>query len=64
MNTWYKLKSGDWGIKVRHQAKAGEVVEVTSKSGETKEIILGSRVAKFEDAELWSVHKDDEEPAF
>jgi hypothetical protein len=30
-------------------------VEVTTKAGDTKTVILGKRVAKFDDAELWSI---------
>ena len=64
MNTWYKLKSGEWGVKIRHQGTEGEAIQVTNKAGESKDVILGSRVAKFEDAELWSLFKDDNEPDF
>jgi hypothetical protein len=59
--TWYKLRDETWGVKLRHQGEAGELVEVTNKKGETKTVYLGKRVAKFDDAELWSV--SDEAPA-
>lgn len=69
--TWYKLKDGSWGVKIRHDGKAGEEVTVTNKKGEDKTVFLGNRVAKFDDAQLWSVSEEapaarpktlDEEP--
>jgi hypothetical protein len=30
--TWYKLKDETWGVKIRHDGKEGEQVEVTSKN--------------------------------
>jgi hypothetical protein len=59
--TWYKLKTGEWGVKVRHDGQAGEKVEVTNKKGETKVVWLDQRAAKFDDAQLWSV--SEEQPA-
>ena len=59
--TWYKLKDESWGVKVRHDAQAGEQVTVVNKKGEEKTVFLGKRVAKFDDAQLWSV--TDEAPA-
>jgi hypothetical protein len=59
--TWYKLKDGTWGVKIRHDGKAGEQITVTNKKGEEKQVVLGARVAKFDDAQLWSV--SDEAPA-
>lgn len=59
--TWYKLKSGAWGVKIRHDGQPGQQVEVTNKKGETKKVWLESRAAKFDDAQLWEV--TDEEPA-
>ena len=59
--TWYKLKDGTWGVKIRHDGQAGDEVSVTNKKGETKTAFLGKRVAKFDDAQLWSV--TDEAPA-
>lgn len=53
--SWYKLKDETWGVKVRHDGKSGEEVEVTNKKGETKIVFLVDRVAKFDDAQLWSV---------
>jgi len=57
---WYKLKAKDgrdetWGCKVFHEGKHGEQIEVVNSKGETKLITLGNRVAKFEDAELWTI---------
>jgi hypothetical protein len=48
-------------VKIRHDGQPGQQVEVTSKKGETKTVFLGKRVAKFDDAQLWSV--SDEAPA-
>jgi hypothetical protein len=68
--SWYKLKDETWGVKVRHDGKPGEQVQVTNKKGETKTVFLNSRVAKFDDAQLWTVSDEpvtatapaDEEP--
>jgi len=60
--TWYKLKDDSWGVKIRHDGQAGEEVEVTNKKGETKTVFLGKRVAKFDDAQLWSVSDDAPAP--
>ena len=59
--TWYKLKDESWGVKVRHDGQEGEQVTVVNKKGEEKTVFLGKRVAKFDDAQLWSV--TDEAPA-
>ena len=53
--TWYKLKDGTWGVKIRHDGQPGEEVTVTNKKGDSKQVFLNARVAKFDDAELWSV---------
>lgn len=54
--TWYKLKDDSWGVRIKDaQGETNQQVEVVSKSGEAKIAILGKRVAKFDDAELWSV---------
>jgi len=36
-------------------------VEVTNKSGETKEVWLVKRAAKFDDAQLWEVSEEEPE---
>ncbi len=59
--SWYKLKDDTWGVKIRHDGQPGEEVMVTNKKGEDKTVYLGKRVAKFDDAQLWSV--SDEAPA-
>jgi len=59
--TWYKLKDETWGIKVRHDGQEGEQVNVTNKKGETKTVWLDKRVAKFDDAQLWSVTNEEPE---
>ncbi len=56
--SWYKLKSGEWGVKIRHNGEPGDSVEVTNKKGETKIVWLVSRAAKFDDAQLWEVTSD------
>lgn len=54
--TFYKLKDDSWGVRVKDFAGEPDMeVEVTTKAGETKTVILGKRVAKFDDAELWSI---------
>jgi hypothetical protein len=61
--TWYKLKDGKWGVKIRHDGQPGDSVEVTNKKGETKTVWLDSRTAKFDDAQLWSVTDVEPEAA-
>lgn len=34
--TYAKLQSGAWGVRIQGQAKAGQEVTVTKRSGETK----------------------------
>ena len=58
--TWYKLKTGEWGVKIRHVGQPGDEVNVTNKKGESKTMWLSDRTAKFDDAELWAV--TDEQP--
>jgi hypothetical protein len=53
--TWYKLKDGTWGVKIRHDGQPGEEVTVTNKKGDSKKVFLNARMAKFEDAQLWSI---------
>jgi hypothetical protein len=54
--SFYKLKDDSWGVRVKEFAGEPDMeVEVTTKAGETKTVILGKRVAKFDDAELWSI---------
>ena len=53
--TWYKLKDGTWGVKIRHDGQPGEEVTVTNKKGDSKQVFLDARVAKFDDAQLWSI---------
>jgi hypothetical protein len=53
--TWYKLKDGTWGVKIRHDGQPGEEVTVTNKKGDSKQVFLNERVAKFDDAQLWSI---------
>ena len=53
--TWYKLKDGAWGVKIRHDGQPGEEVTVTNKKGDSKQVFLNARVAKFDDAQLWSI---------
>jgi hypothetical protein len=52
---WYKLKDESWGCKVFHNGERGEQIDVTNAKNETKTVTLGKRVAKFDDAELWTV---------
>lgn len=61
--TWYKLKSGAWGVKIRHDGKPNEAVTVVNKKGEEKTVWLVARAAKFDDAQLWEVTSDEPETA-
>jgi len=54
---WYKLKSGKWGVRTKFEAQAGTEIEVTNKEGKTSTVTLASRVAKFDDAELWEIEE-------
>lgn len=54
--TWYKLKDDSWGVRIKDaQGEPNQQIEVVNKSGETKIAVLGKRVAKFDDAELWTI---------
>ena len=54
--SFYKLKDDTWGVRIKDYAGEPDMeVEVTTKAGETKTVILAKRVAKFDDAELWSL---------
>ena len=54
--SFYKLKDDTWGVRIKDfEGEANMEIEVTTKAGETKTVVLGSRVAKFDDAELWSL---------
>jgi len=61
--TWYKLKDGTWGVKIRHNGEPNQQVSVTNKKGETKTVWLVARTAKFDDAQLWSVTAEQPENA-
>jgi len=54
-NSWYKLKDGTWGAKLRHVANEGERVILTTKDGKESEVWLQRKIAQFPDASLWSV---------
>lgn len=56
--SWYKLKTGEWGVKIRHDGKAGEQIEVSNKKGEVKTVFLVNRAAKFDDAQLWEISSE------
>jgi len=54
--SFYKLKDETWGVRIKDFAgEANMEVEVITKAGDSKTVILGNRVAKFDDAELWSL---------
>jgi hypothetical protein len=54
--SFYKLKDDSWGVRIKEFAGEPNMeVEVTTKAGDTKTVILSKRVAKFDDAELWSL---------
>ena len=61
--TWYKLKDGTWGVKIRHDGQPGEEVAVTNKKGEEKTVYLVKRAAKFDDAQLWEISSEQPETA-
>jgi hypothetical protein len=46
MNSYTKLKSGDWGVRCEGEVKPGQSVTVTKKDGSVKTEII--------DAVLWS----------
>jgi len=54
--SFYKLKDDTWGVRIKDfEGEANMEVEVVTKAGDPKNVILGKRVAKFDDAELWSI---------
>jgi len=58
---WYKLKSGEWGIKIKHDGRVNEEITVVNAKGKETTVYLVSRVARFDDAQLWSVTLDKPE---
>jgi hypothetical protein len=54
--SWYKLKDGTWGVKIRHDGQPGEQLVATNKKGDRTNVWLKARVAKFDDAQLWSIN--------
>jgi hypothetical protein len=60
-NTWYKLKDGTWGAKLRHAATEGDKVVLTTKDGKQSEVWLTRKIAQFPDASLWSVSSEEPE---
>jgi hypothetical protein len=55
MNTWYKLKDGTWGAKLRVVASEGECVMLTNKKGEER--LRSSQMQAFGLAHQRSQHK-------
>ena len=53
--SWYKLKTGKWGVRIRHEGEAGSEIEVSNKEGKVSSVTLFNRIAKFDDAELWEI---------
>jgi hypothetical protein len=51
-NSWYKLKDGTWGAKLRHAATEGEQVVLTTKDGKQSDVWLVRKIAQFPDASL------------
>lgn len=62
--TWYKLKDGTWGVKIRHDGSENEQVKVVNKKGEEKTVWLVKRAAKFDDAQLWEITSEEPDAAF
>lgn len=62
LNTWYKLKDGTWGAKLRSQANEGDCVMLTNKKGEETQVWLVKKIAQFPDASLWSCTSEEPEP--
>jgi uncharacterized protein YaeQ len=58
-NSWYKLKDGTWGAKLRHAATEGEQVVLTTKDGKQSDVWLVRKIAQFPDASLWSVTSEE-----
>ena len=54
-SSWYKLKTGKWGVRIRQEGEAGTEIEVSNKEGKVSNVTLLNRVAKFDDAELWEI---------
>jgi hypothetical protein len=54
--SFYKLKDDTWGVRIKdYEGEPNMEVEVITKAGETKTVILNKRIAKFDDAELWTL---------
>lgn len=65
-NTWYKLRDGTWGAKIKHKGEPGDTVHLVNKKGEETQVWLVRRIAEFPDAQLWSctTEQPEEEEAF
>ena len=54
--SFYKLKDDTWGVRIKdYEGEPNMEVEVITKAGDTKTVILNKRIAKFDDAELWTL---------
>jgi hypothetical protein len=42
MASFAKLKSGDWGVRVKGTCRPGQKVTVTTKAGASKEVTIGT----------------------
>ena len=46
-NTYTRLRTGDWGIRVSGQAKPGQSVDVTTRAGEVKRELIEAVVERL-----------------
>lgn len=59
MNTYTKLRNGDWGIRTTDtKVKSNELLVVTKKSGESKEERVGSVIYTGADYALCSIARN------
>lgn len=62
MNTYTKLKNGEWGIRIEGQAQAGSTITVTKKSGEKQTVTIGKVVWSDSQISLCTIGTDKPEP--
>lgn len=55
MVSYAKLKSGDWGLRVKDEdVEVGDTVDVTTKAGEIKQEVVGRLIFRGEDFALYA----------
>ncbi len=59
--SYSKLKNGDWGVRLEGSAQPGQIINVTTKSGQVKPEKLGRKIWEGDGVQLYAIDKDDTE---